>query len=181
MGRDIFTKFSGFVGVRGPRKEKCKNCGPDPQFGRGGKANFLIGPRSAPSGSGTVLSRPASFCSHISQWAPLKHLLALAQNPWNISPTARQTRLQFWNFDFFRTICGAPLPQRGGISAIYLVLFLEPRRMNRSCKFCAFSSYGSEDMARQSWSQKIWAKNKAEKNCQNNVNSSKKSVQNGSR
>ena len=81
MGNAIFVKFSGFVGGRGYRKTNSKNWGPGPQFWRGEEANFLIGPRSAPPGGGTVLSRPASFCSHVSQWAALKHLPALGQNP----------------------------------------------------------------------------------------------------
>jgi len=89
---------------------------------------------------------------------------ALDQNPWNISPRDRQTPLQFWNFDFFLTICGAPPPQLGGISATSLVRFVEPQTANTRCKFYASSSYDSEDTGRQSWSQKIWAKNEAEKN-----------------
>ena len=50
----------------GSPQENLKNWGSDRQFGRGGEANFWIGLRSAPSCGGTVLIRPASFCSHIS-------------------------------------------------------------------------------------------------------------------
>jgi len=47
--------------------------------------------------------------------------------------------------------------------------------VNKSCKFCASVSYGSEDIGRQIWSQKIWAKNEAEKKLSpKNVNGSKK-------
>ena len=92
MGRDIFTKFSGFVGVRGPLKGKSKNWGSDPQFRRGWGANFSIGPRSAPSGGGTVLSRPPWFCWHISQWAPI--------------------------FDFFQFLRGSPTPTRKNIGQV---------------------------------------------------------------
>ena len=63
-------------------------------------------------------------------------------------------------FQFLR----APLPQCGGISASSLARFVEPWTVNERCKFCASNLYGSEDMARQTWSQKIWAKNEAEKN-----------------
>jgi len=154
MGLAIFTKFSGFVGGRGPSKRKYKNWGPDPQFWRGGGANFSIGPRLAPSGGGTVLSRPASISSYISQWAVLKHIPSLCQNPWNIPPRARQTRLRFWNFDFFSNFWGSRTPTRRDIGYC-LVRFIEPRTLNKSCKFCVFSSYGSEDMGRQIWYQKI--------------------------
>ena len=152
MGSAIFTQFSGLVGVRGPRKRKSKNWGSDPQFWRGGGANFSIGHRSAPSGGGTVLSRSATFCSHISQWAPLKHLPALAQNPWNIVPQSPPNLASISKFRFFRPICGALLPQRGWISATSLMHFIEPLTMNKICKFCASISYGSEDMGCQSWS-----------------------------
>ena len=125
----------------GPRKRKSKNWGSDPQFGRGRGANFSIGPRSAPSGGGTVLSRLALFCSHISQWAPLKHLPALAQNPWKHFPQSLPNSASILKFRFFFALsAGAPLPQGGTISTICLVRFLEPRTMNKSCKFCAFSS-----------------------------------------
>jgi len=71
-----------------------------------------------------------------------------------------------FNFEIsiFFNFCGGSLPQRGGISAKSLVHFVEPRTVNKSCKFCASVSYCSENMGRQIWSQKIWAKNEAEKN-----------------
>jgi len=123
MGRDIFAKFSGFVGIKGPRKGKSKNCGSDPQFWRGGGANFSIGPRSAPSGGGTVLSRPVWCCSHISQWAPLKHLPALAQNPRNISPQSPPNSASILKFRFFsHYLRGSPTPRGrniGDLSSVF--------------------------------------------------------------
>ena len=104
------------VGVRGPRKTKSKNWGSDPRFWRGGGAKFSIGPRSAPSGGGTVLSRSATFCSHISQWAPLRHLPALAQNPWNILPQSPPNSASILKFRFFSPyLRGSPTPTRRNI------------------------------------------------------------------
>ena len=86
------------------------------------------------------------------------------QKPLKLSPP-EPAKLGF-NFEIsiFFNFCGAPLPQCGGISATCLVRFVEPRTVNKRCKFRASSLYGSEDMGRQIWSQKIWAKNEAEKN-----------------
>ena len=45
--------------------------------------------------------KPASYCLHISQRAPPKHIPAPGQNPSKIFPRACQTPLNSWNFDFF--------------------------------------------------------------------------------
>jgi len=165
MGSVIFTQFSGLVGVRGPRKRKSKNWGSDPQFWRGGGANFSIGHRSAPSGGGTVLSRSATFRSHISQWAPLKHLPALAQNPRNIVPQSPPNLASISKFRFFSPyLRGSPTPTRRNIGHLSCAFCRAPDSEQMLQILRLSISYGSEDMGRQNWSQKIWAKNEAEKN-----------------
>jgi len=61
-----------------------------------------------------VVHKPASYCLHISQRAPPKHIPAPGQNPSKIFPTACQTPLNSWNFDFFFSFAGggAPAPRK---------------------------------------------------------------------
>ena len=82
ISRAVFTEFSGFLGAGIPAKQNPKIGGQLPIWARGG-ANFSIGPLGAPCGE-IVLSRPVAIPSHISQWARLKYLPAVGQNPLNI-------------------------------------------------------------------------------------------------
>jgi len=138
--------------------------GGQPQILEWGRGEFFDRPHSAPTGGDTVLSTPASFCSHISQWAFLKSLLAPSQNPPNIFPESTKLGLNFEISIFSIQFLRAPLPPRLSLSTSSLLRFVELQTVKKFSKFCASSSYGSEDTSRQSLYQKIWAKNKAEKN-----------------
>ena len=66
--------------------------------------------------------------------------------------------------NFFFDFRGASIPTRLRVSANFLWRSIALRDVYLTWKFQLSTSYPSGDIGRQSWSQKIWSKNEAEKN-----------------
>jgi len=94
MGGNFSQNFQDLYGLAIPVKENLK-IGGWPQIWAWGGANFLIGPRSVPSGHETVLCRPAGFVQLLGNRLPYIIYPPWAKPPETFSPKAGQTRLNF--------------------------------------------------------------------------------------
>ena len=107
MGGNFSQNFQDLYGLAIPVKENLK-IGGWPQIWAWGGANFLIGPRSVPSGHETVLCRPAGFVQLLGNRLPYINTRR-GRNPLkHFPPKPAKLGLIFEKFDFFRFLTGRP-------------------------------------------------------------------------
>jgi len=125
--------------------------GVGPKFWRGGGAKFAISAR-------LKLHGPASLCP----CARYNMCPSRAITPKTSSLRARQTGLNFRNFDFF-PIFGATLSPRRGASATFLYRTIVLLTLNKRCKFQPRAASPSRDIDLGICCHRIWSQNQPEK------------------
>jgi len=162
MGGNFSQNFQDLYGLAIPVKENLK-IGGWPQIWAWGGANFLIGPRSVPSGHETVLCRPAGFVQLLGNRLPYIIYPPWAKPPETFSPKAGQTRLSFWKIRFFFDFWGGALPGGRSMGAISRVRSVVLRMDNKLSKFQPPEILSSRDIGHQTWHRVIWPENRRKK------------------